>query len=172
MTNLLFLITSNLNLGKTLVAKKKCDSKHTTSTEHDISKLRAENKVLTDALKQIQSCAHEHMNQKYDLVWFALNRNRYPNHESSRKIENSDSHHDELEKLKTNDCDFHHGFNCGVLATSRLFKQISDISHVINEEVHAENEEKAVQKHQDKVEKMKSNFPDLSVDSFPYEHGQ
>lgn len=131
-------------------------------------KLKAQNKVLSNALKQIQSCAEEHLNQKYDLVWFARNRCRYPNHEASNRIENSEAHRVELEKLKTLDCDYHHGFNSGVLATTRLFKQISEASHqVLDEEPIPENEEKLVIKHQDKVEKLKDNFPDLSVDVFP-----
>jgi hypothetical protein len=150
--------------GKTIAAKKKSN---TTSPDHDISRLRAQNKVLIDALVQIRNCASEHMDKKYDLVWFALNRTRYPNHESSKKIERSVSHREELKKLKTNDCDFHHGFNCGVLATSRLFKQISDISSVIGEEVDPTNPEKVVQMHQNKVQQMKRKFPDLSVQSFP-----
>ena len=130
-------------------------------------RVRAQNKVLRNALRQIQSCAHEHQSNKYDLVWFALNRTRYPNHAASKDIETSETHREELKKLRSNDCDFHHGFNCGVLATSRLFKQISDLSCILDEDMHVNSEDKLLQKHEEKVEKTKSAFPDLSVDRFP-----
>ena len=108
------------------------------------------------------------MKHNFELVWFARNRSRYPTHPDSKCIENSKFHREELAKLRTNDCDFHHGFNSGVLATSRLFKQISDVSHAFNEDVQMEaNEDNLVLQHTEKVKKMKRNFPDLSVDSFP-----
>jgi hypothetical protein len=151
-----------LTTGKSLVAQKKKSS--VKRDQNDIAKLLVHNKVLATALKQIQSCAEEHSKHNFELVWFALNRTRYPNHPASKNIKKSESHREDLDKLRSNECDFHHGFNSGVLATSRLFKQISDVSFVLNDE---DDGNKLVQKHEEKVQRLKSKFPDISVDSFP-----
>jgi hypothetical protein len=39
-------------------------------------------------------------------------------------------HKEEIEKLRSDDGDFHHGFNSGVLAAVRMFMQKSDILHI------------------------------------------
>ena len=100
-----------------MAAKKKSTSKydsHKAIVEEDgIIKLRAQNKVLINALKQIQSLSQEQSKEKYDLVWFALNRYRYPNHQASKDIENGESYQEELKKLRSSDGDFYHGFNSG-----------------------------------------------------------
>ncbi len=148
------ILLSNYTKGKTLAAKKD------TNAKEEISRLRAENNALKNALNEITSCADEHMKVKSELVWFALNRTRYPTHPTSKHIETSESHRGEIEKLRSNDCDFHHGFNFGVLASSRLFKNITEIVKK------AENSDDLSEK-QKEVENVKRNFPDLSVNSTP-----
>lgn len=60
---------------------------------------------------------------------------RYPNHATSKKLDKSEEHRTEIEKLRSADGDYHHGFHCGLLAASRLFKDHSDILHVNEIEV-------------------------------------
>mmetsp|Transcript_25625 Transcript_25625/g.31559 ORF Transcript_25625/g.31559 Transcript_25625/m.31559 type:complete len:172 (-) Transcript_25625:229-744(-) len=158
--------TNSKNESKYVVSKRKSNVK-----QDEITQLKARNKVLTNALKDIQCCASGHLKHHFELVWFALNRTRYPNHPLSKNIEESECHREKLEKLRSNDGDFHHGFNSGVLATSRLFKHISDIFENIVPNTHDggvandHEEETIVQKHHEEVEKVKTNFPDFSVDT-------
>jgi hypothetical protein len=63
---------------------------------------------------------------------------RFPNHDVSKRIEQSEEHREDLELLRTNDADYHHGFQAGVLASARMFKEHSDILHVNNDEVSVE----------------------------------
>ena len=60
---------------------------------------------------------------------------RYPNHEASKRIEETEEYKAEIQKLRDNDGDFHHGFNTGVLAATRMFKEKADILHVNDFEV-------------------------------------
>ena len=60
---------------------------------------------------------------------------RYPNHEASKRIETAEEHQKALSDLRGPDCDFHHGFNSGLLAASRMFKDHADISHLELHEV-------------------------------------
>ena len=60
---------------------------------------------------------------------------RYPNHEASKRIENAEEHKDAISDLRGQDADYHHGFNSGLLAASRLFKEHADISHLDLHEV-------------------------------------
>jgi hypothetical protein len=53
---------------------------------------------------------------------------RYPNHEASKRIDKEQK--EEIEKLRSDDGDYHHGFNSGVLATVRMFKEKADILHI------------------------------------------
>jgi hypothetical protein len=55
-------------------------------------------------------------------------KDRYPNHEASKRIDGE--YKDDIEKLRGNDGDFHHGFHTGLLAASRMFKENSDILHI------------------------------------------
>jgi hypothetical protein len=53
---------------------------------------------------------------------------RYPNHEASKRIDQEQK--EEIQKLRSNDGDFHNGFNSGVLAAVRMFKEKADILHI------------------------------------------
>ena len=55
---------------------------------------------------------------------------RYPNHAASSRIEKAEEYKEEIRKLRDSDGDFHHGFNTGVLAATRMFKEKADILHV------------------------------------------
>jgi hypothetical protein len=101
------------------------------------------------------------MKKNYDLVWFAKYRckcsamvspcwrachhgwmftpcprwfaDRYPNHEASERIDQE--HKEEIEKLRSDDGDFYHGFNSGLLAAARMFQAKADILHINEFEV-------------------------------------
>lgn len=132
------------------------------SLEDEVIALRARNKVLTEALKGVHESATKEFKKNFDLVWFARNRcefpylvrrckrwynvsfslssgipDRFPNHVDSKRIQDSEEHREDLELLKTDDADYHHGFQAGVLAAARMFKEHSDILHINGEEVSA-----------------------------------
>ena len=71
------------------------------------------------------------------LITIAYNFNidRYPNHEASQRIEQTEEYKQEIQKLRGDDGDYFHGFNSGVLAATRLFNEKADILHVNDFEV-------------------------------------
>lgn len=122
--------------------------------EQEIQSLRDRNQVLEQTISTIQQTAEEHYQKKFDLVWFAKNRSRYPNHDKSKFLDTSQEHKEDIEKLRSHDCDYHHGMNCGVLAATRMFKEISEL-------IDHDGQENDPLK---KVDEVKESFPDLSVD--------
>ena len=60
---------------------------------------------------------------------------RYPNHEASKRLEASEDHREELEKLRSPDGDYFHGFHSGVLAAAKMFQEHADILHVNEHDV-------------------------------------
>lgn len=61
------------------------------------------------------------------------------------------------------DGDFHHGFNSGVLAAARMFKD--------HAEVDFETVQEAAPAIKENIEESKKSFPDLSVNEFPVVNG-
>ena len=47
------------------------------SMEDELSSLRAQNKILTEALKEMKKSATKAFEKNYDLVWYARNRCKY-----------------------------------------------------------------------------------------------
>jgi hypothetical protein len=60
---------------------------------------------------------------------------RYPSHKASKWLDSSKEHSRDIDNLHSTDGDFHHGFNSGVLAASRMFKDHADVSHVDSDSV-------------------------------------
>ncbi len=60
---------------------------------------------------------------------------RYPAHEVSKWLDRSEEHSTDIDNLHGTDGDFHHGFNSGVLAASRMFKDHADVSEVQSDSV-------------------------------------
>jgi len=141
-------------------------AKKSPSLEQEVATLRAKNKVLETALLSIKNCATEHFDKKHDLVWFAKNRCRFPNHEKSKRLETSEDHREDITKLRGKFSDYYHGMNCGVLATSRLFIEITDVTHILgtNDEKLIAAHEDMIQTHHAKVKNAKDSFPNLNVD--------
>lgn len=138
-----------------------------TSLEKDVAELKADNEFLKKTLTLIHNTATDQMNFSRDLVWFAHNRIRYPNHKDSKRIEQSEEHNQELQNLKGKDGDFYHGMNSGILASSRLFFQIANITKptVVSSCVRkTESNEDVLNKYQNQVEGFKKKFPDLHID--------
>mmetsp|Transcript_5233 Transcript_5233/g.8000 ORF Transcript_5233/g.8000 Transcript_5233/m.8000 type:complete len:173 (-) Transcript_5233:240-758(-) len=141
-------------------------ARSSSALERELRALRARNKVLANTLRSISEVADEHYVKNHDLVWFAQNRCRFPNHDKSKKLETSEDHREDIQKLRSKDGDYHHGMNCGVLATSRLFKEISDLSHGlshVDDEKIIDHHEDIMQDHTEKVKGAKECFPNLSV---------
>eukprot|EP00567_Pseudictyota_dubia_P014053 CAMPEP_0197436314 /NCGR_PEP_ID=MMETSP1175-20131217/3780_1 /TAXON_ID=1003142 /ORGANISM="Triceratium dubium, Strain CCMP147" /LENGTH=182 /DNA_ID=CAMNT_0042965571 /DNA_START=164 /DNA_END=712 /DNA_ORIENTATION=+ len=156
----------------TISANKATVSPSSTSIQDEVIALRAKNKVLEEALKAVEESATEKLKANFELVWFARNRCRYPNHEASKRIEKSEEHREAISKLRGTDGDFHHGFNSGLLAAARMFKEHADVKHILNtEEVGCvQSVMKAAEKHSEKVDASRRSFPNLDVDEFPKEN--
>jgi hypothetical protein len=129
------------------------------SIEDEVIYLRSQNKLLSNALKAVKNAASEKLCKSYELVWYARNRSkcisydycislssftnrscfastaRYPSHQVSKWLDSSKEHSRDIDNLHSADGDFHHGFNSGVLAASRLFKDHADVSHVDRDSV-------------------------------------
>ena len=133
------------------------------ATKDDVQALRVRNQILTESLAAIKETASKELKKSFDLVWFAKYRYRYPNHEASQRID--EEYKEEIEKLRGDDGDFHHGFNSGVLAAVRMFKEKADILHVNDfEELSADLMAEAV-KHTKKIEAARKQYPHTEVES-------
>lgn len=139
------------------------------SLQDEILALRLRNQVLTNSLKAIKETADEELKKHYDLVWFARNRSRYPNHSSRKRIEQAEHHQEELEKLKLPEADYYHGIHTGMLAAARLFQQQADILHVNEQKLHHDDLMEESAKHAKKIEESRKSFPHVAVDSSPEE---
>mmetsp|Transcript_28869 Transcript_28869/g.44374 ORF Transcript_28869/g.44374 Transcript_28869/m.44374 type:complete len:160 (+) Transcript_28869:1-480(+) len=138
------------------------------SGDEDIETLKARNRVLLNALKSISKSAEDHYKKSFELVWFANNRTRFPNHEVSKWLDHSEEHREDIRNLRSDDGDFHHGFNSGVLAATRMFMDHADLSHVNNfEKENADALIQAEQQHTTRVETSRAAFPKLDVEGFP-----
>ena len=95
-----------------------------------------------------------------------VNTDRYPNHPDSKRID--EEHKEEIQKLRSEDGDFHHGFNTGLLAAARLFKEKADVLHINQfEELNTELLAEAAN-HKKKIEDARSKFPHIEVtNEFP-----
>ena len=60
---------------------------------------------------------------------------RYPNHDASKRIQQSEEHREDLDLLKSDDADYHHGFHAGALATARMFKEHAEGLDVASNDV-------------------------------------
>ena len=146
------------------------DAKHSISPDsksanEELIALRAKNKMLMETLAAIKQTANKELKEKFDLVWYAKFRYRYPNHEASARIDKE--HKEMIQDLRSDDGDFHHGFNSGVLAASRMFATQADVLHINDIALSPELMEEGA-KHQKKIEDAKEAFPHLEVDNnFP-----
>ena len=156
--------------AKTPAASIKSPLKRSVSTspshkniEDEVLYLRAQNKLLKSALNAVKDTASEKLSKSYELVWYARNRTRYPSHEASKWLDNSKEHSDDIDNLRGMNGDFHHGFNSGMLAASRMFKEQADVHDGDSD---CEPFEAAAQ-HKKKVVESKESFPNLQADAFP-----
>lgn len=121
--------------------------------------------VLITCLRKLQLLHHHIVLTSSDGSFSSTGR--YPNHDARKRIE--EEHKEELEKLMTADGDYFHGMHSGFLAASRMFKQQADVLHINTFERGVVSEEllSAAQKHEDKIEKSRKEFPKLSVEVPP-----
>jgi len=141
------------------------------SPEEEVMELRAWNKILNNVLEAVKETASSKIIEKFDLVWFAQNRCRFPNHQDTNWIEKAPEYQNEISKLRGNDGDFYHGFNSGVLATSRMFKQLVNtpaLSTTDKSEFFLKHES-ILSEQKEKFQEAKMSFPKLDVDMFPSE---
>eukprot|EP00573_Skeletonema_grethae_P013535 CAMPEP_0201697302 /NCGR_PEP_ID=MMETSP0578-20130828/10536_1 /ASSEMBLY_ACC=CAM_ASM_000663 /TAXON_ID=267565 /ORGANISM="Skeletonema grethea, Strain CCMP 1804" /LENGTH=176 /DNA_ID=CAMNT_0048183437 /DNA_START=33 /DNA_END=563 /DNA_ORIENTATION=+ len=138
------------------------------SIEDEVIYLRSQNKLLNNALNAVKNTATDKLRKSYELVWYARNRTRYPSHQVSKWLDNSKEHSRDIDNLHSTDGDFHHGFNSGVLAASRMFKDHAEVSHVDSDSEDVfDSAHQAVVKHQEKIEESREAFPNASADTFP-----
>ena len=108
----------------------------------------------------IYNCKHTANSWEYFVPSFIA---RFPTHPASKWLDHSEKHKDEIDKLHSMDGDFHHGFNSGVLAAARMFKDHTEIDL---ESAEASSAAKVV------IEGSKKSFPDLSCNKFPVVNGE
>jgi hypothetical protein len=94
-----------------------------------------------------------------NICFFTCSTARFPTHPASKWLDHSKDHKDEINKLQGMDGDFHHGFNSGVLAAARMFKD--------HAEVNFDTLQKTEPAIKENIEESKKPFPDLSVNEFP-----
>ena len=99
------------------------------------------------------------------MLPFILTTARFPTHPASKWLDHSKDHKDEIDKLHSMDGDFHHGFNSGVLAAARMFKDHAESADVAFESA---KEAPSMKKN---IYESKRSFPDLSVNTFPVVKG-
>jgi hypothetical protein len=91
---------------------------------------------------------------------------RYPNHKESKRID--EEHKEEIEKLRSEDGDFHHGFNTGLLAAARMFREKADVLHINKFEELTPDLLAEASKHKQKIQQARGNFPQTEVtNEFP-----
>ena len=139
------------------------------SLEDEVIALRARNKAMATALRKIKETAEQERKRHHDLVWYARNRSRFPNHEARKRIEQDEQHQEELEKLSTAEADYFHGIHSGILAATRVFEKQADILHV-NEKDNASEVMTEAAKHEKKIEESLENYPHVHAADSPDEH--
>ena len=92
-------------------------------------KLKKEIEFYKSVLEEIHDESHKYSEKYFDLVWLARTHNlenpNDPNYKHTREL--ADKHKEDFEKLSSDAGDWHHGFNSGILALSRLFGDLSDM---------------------------------------------
>jgi hypothetical protein len=93
---------------------------------------------------------------------YILTTARFPTHPASKWLDHSKDHKDDIGKLHSMDGDFHHGFNSGLLAAARMFKD-----HAESADVDFDSAGETSSSIKKNIEESKASFPDLSVNKFP-----
>ena len=92
-------------------------------------KLKKEVEFYKSVLEEIHDESHKYSEKYCDLVWLARTHNledpNGPNYKDTKEL--ADKHKEDFEKLSSDAGDWHHGFNSGILALSRLFGDLSDM---------------------------------------------
>ena len=110
------------------IGEGQCSPRSVSNNETELDTVRVEKEKLAIALDAIGQDANQIIKEKFELVWYAENRCRFPTSEHSRRIEETPQYKDLIEDLRGPDGDYHHGFNCGLLAAARLFRSHSEMN--------------------------------------------
>jgi rubrerythrin len=101
----------------------------------------------------------------YPISFNSIRKDRYPNHEARKRIE--EEHHDELEKLASPDADYFHGIHSGLLAASRMYQKQADILHINKHDEVSDVLLSEAANHAKKVEESLEEFPKVEVGNLP-----
>ena len=153
-------------MNKPTVEGKISPSSSVGSLEDEVIALRARNKAMASALQSIKETAEKEKKRYHDLVWYARNRSRFPNHQARKRIEADEQHSEELEKLNSAEADYFHGIHSGILAAARVFEKQADILHVNQKQDATEVLDDAA-KHVKKIEESLKNYPHLHAEDSP-----
>jgi rubrerythrin len=99
------------------------------------------------------------------LSVYSIRKDRYPNHEARKRIE--EEHHDELEKLASPDADYFHGIHSGLLAASRMYQKQADILHINKHDGVSDVLLWEAANHAKKVQESLEEFPKVEVGNLP-----
>ena len=133
------------------------------TTQEDLA-LKVKSKLVVDILNSTRKICDENIKEKFDMVWYALNRCRLYNHPATKRIEETLEYNVAIKELQGKDGDFQHGFNSGILATARLYRDY--VSYDFNESIHWKKE-KILDEISKKIEQSNNSFPNLEVAEFP-----
>lgn len=153
-------------LKKPAVEGKDSPSASVVSLEDEVIALRARNKAMATALQSIKETAEKERKRYHDLVWYARNRSRFPNHQARKRIESDEQHSEELQKLSSTEADYFHGIHSGILAASRVFEKQADILHVNQKDDVTEVLSEAA-KHVKKIKESLENYPHVHAEESP-----
>lgn len=145
------------------------------SPEEENRMLRARVKLLSDQLKEVRHAADAQIRLSFALVWFARNNDSYPDDEVIRHIRTSPEFSSDIARILGGQSDYWTGFNTGLLAASRMFKE-----HATPPKMTEESEDKMEissmwedvvlglsSQQAQKIEASRRSFPDTTTNGPP-----
>ena len=145
------------------------------SPEEENRLLRARVKILSDQLKQVRRVADEQIRLSFALVWFARNNDNFPDDEIIGHIRQSPEFAPSVQQLVGLQSDYWTGFNTGLLAASRMFKDVSTPPKVSEEtedkmQISSLWEETVLgisSRQAEQIEASRRAFPDTTTNGVP-----
>lgn len=138
--------------------------------EDELTALRQKVNFLADALHSVEKLADEQIKRNYELVWFARNYAPFSNDENVLRLLSSPEHREAIGKLLGPEREYFHGFNSGLLAAARMYKEHARMPTQDKMEVSNLWEEIMLGlslKHSDQAEASRKDFPNTETSGWP-----
>lgn len=134
--------------------------------DSEISNLRAQNLMLKGAIAALKEDASDMVKVNFERVWFANNRICFPASEHSRRLEMDPQQCEAIGQLRGEDADYHHGFNSGLLAAGRLFRDHIKVIQDDAPNVNCETLKGVATRLEQKLQENQEKFPNSVVDPY------